>query len=104
MNRYEALLALNTRGKEETVKDTIERLEKTIAATGARVEQVQRLEKRELAYETQHLKSAYFINVVFEATPAALADIRAKLKLDNDVLLQNYLKSPAKKALEAKAA
>ncbi len=104
MNRYEALLALNTRGKEETVKDTIERLEKTIAATGARVEQVQRLEKRELAYETQHLKSAYFINVVFEAAPAALADIRAKLKLDNDVLLQNYLKSPAKKAAEAAAA
>ncbi len=104
MNRYEALLALNTRGKEETVKDTIERLEKTIAATGARVEQVQRLEKRELAYETQHLKSAYFINVVFEASPAALADIRAKLKLDNDVLLQNYLKSLAKKAPEAKAA
>ena len=104
MNRYEALLALNTRGKEETIKDTIERLEKTVAATGARVEQVQRLEKRELSYETQHLKSAYFINVVFEATPAALADIRAKLKLDNDVLLQNYLKSPAKKAPEAKAA
>lgn len=104
MNRYEALLALNTRGKEETVKDTIDRLEKTIAGAGARVEQVQRLEKRELAYETQHLKSAYFINVVFEASPAALADIRAKLKLDNDVLLQNYLKSPAKKAAEAAAA
>ena len=104
MNRYEALLALNTRGKEETIKDTIERLEKTVAATGARVEQVQRLEKRELAYETGHNKSAYFVNVVFSAAPAALEDIRAKLKLDNDVLLQNYLKLPAKKASEAAAA
>jgi small subunit ribosomal protein S6 len=104
MNRYESLLALDTRGKEETVKETIERLEKTLAAAGARVEQVQRLEKRELAYETQHLKSAYFINIVFEATPATLADIRAKLKLDSDVLLQNHLKSPARKASEPVAA
>jgi small subunit ribosomal protein S6 len=104
MNRYEALLALNTRGKEETIKDTIERLEKTVAATGARIEQVQRLEKRELSYETQHLKTAYFINVVFEAEPTALDSLRAKLKLDNDVLLQNYIKLPVKKAPEAKAA
>jgi small subunit ribosomal protein S6 len=104
MNRYEALLALDTRGKEETVKDTIERLEKTLAAAGARIEQVQRLEKRELSYETRHLKSAYFINVVFAAEPTALEGIRAKLKLDNDVLLQNYLKLSDRKAPEAAAA
>lgn len=104
MNRYEALLALNTRGKEETIKDTIERLEKTVAAAGARIEQVQRLEKRELSYETRHLRSAYFINVVFEAQPTAIDAIRAKLKLDNDVLLQNYLKLPARKAPVAAAA
>jgi small subunit ribosomal protein S6 len=104
MNRYEALLALNTRGKEETVKETIERLEKTLQAAGAAIEQVQRLEKRELAYETRHLTSAYFINVVFSAQPTAIEAIRAKLSLDNEVLLQNYLKLPAKKAAEAVAA
>ena len=51
--RYEAFLALSTRGKEESVKEIIERLEKTFAAEGAAIEQVQRFEKRELAYETQ---------------------------------------------------
>ena len=43
MKRYEALLALNTRGKEDTAKETIERLEKVIAAEGAVIEQIQRL-------------------------------------------------------------
>jgi len=33
--RYEALLALDTRGKEDTAKDTIERLEKLLAAPKA---------------------------------------------------------------------
>jgi small subunit ribosomal protein S6 len=96
MNRYEALLALNTRGKEETIKETIERLEKLLAAEGARLEQTQRLEKRELAYEVNHLTSAYFVNFVFEAEPTTIEKLRAKLKLDNDVVLQNYLKLPAK--------
>ncbi len=97
MKRYEALLALDTRGKEDTTKETIERLEKVIAAEGASIEQVQRLEKRELAYESQHTKSAYFVNFIFEAEPATIDKLQKKLKLDDDVLLQNYMLLAAKK-------
>ncbi len=98
MKRYEALLALDTRGKEDTAKETIERLEKVLAAEGAKIEQVQRLEKRELAYESKHTKSAYYVNFIFEADPATIDKLQKKLKLDEDVLLQNYLQLPAKKA------
>lgn len=97
MKRYEALLALDTRGKEDTTKETIERLEKVLAAEGATIEQVQRLEKRELAYESQHTKSAYFVNFIFEAEPATIDKLQKKLKLDDDVLLQNYMLLAAKK-------
>lgn len=97
MKRYEALLALDTRGKEDTAKETIERLEKVIAAEGATIEQVQRLEKRELSYESHHTKSAYYVNFVFAAEPATIDKIRRKLKLDADVMLQNYLQLPSKK-------
>ena len=79
MKRYEALLALDTRGKEDTAKETIERLEKVIAAEGAVIEQVQRLEKRELAYESNHTKSAYFVNFIFEADPAVIDKLQKKL-------------------------
>ncbi len=97
MKRYEALLALDTRGKEDTAKETIERLEKVLAAEGAVIEQVQRLEKRELAYESHHTKSAYYVNFVFEAEPSTIDKLQKKLKLDADILLQNYLQLPAKK-------
>jgi len=97
MKRYEALLALDTRGKEDTTKETIERLEKVIAAEGAVIEQVQRLEKRELAYESHHTKSAYFVNFIFEAEPSTIDKLQKKLKLDGDVLLQNYMVLAAKK-------
>jgi small subunit ribosomal protein S6 len=102
--RYEALLALSTRGKEESVKEIIERLEKTFAAEGAAIEQVQRFEKRELAYELKHLSSAYFVNFIFEAEPEVIEKLRAKWKLDEDVALQNYLRLPPKsKTAEAAA-
>ncbi len=104
MKRYEALLALDTRGKEDTAKETIERLEKVLAAEGAAIEQVQRLEKRELSYESHHTKSAYYVNFVFSAEPATIDKLRQKLKLDNDVLLQNYLQLPAKKPAAPAAA
>jgi len=95
--RYEAFLALDTRGKEESVKDIIDQIEKTIKAEGAEIEQVQRLDKRELAYELKHLSSAYFVNVIFEADPQVITKLRQKLKLDESVAMQNYLLLPKKK-------
>ncbi|CAN5612141.1 hypothetical protein BH09VER1_BH09VER1_21700 [soil metagenome] len=101
--RYEVLLALNTSGKEETVKDIVDRIEKTFKSEGAEIEQIQRLDRRELAYELKHLSSAYFANFIFEADPQLIDKLRSKLKLDEDVVLQNYILLPAKKK-EAAAA
>jgi small subunit ribosomal protein S6 len=98
--RYEALLALDTGGKEESVKDIIDQIEKTLKTEGAEIEQIQRLEKRELAYEHKHLTSAYFVNFIFAAEPALISTLRLKLKLDEHVVLQNYLQLSAKKKVE----
>ena len=87
-NRYEILLALNSAGKEETNKDLIERLEKALAAEGAQVEQVQRLERREFAYPHDKLKSAYFVNYIVSAEPSAIAKIRTKLTLDEEAFFR----------------
>ena len=97
-NRYEILLALNAAGKEETNKHLIERLEKALVAEGAQVEQVQRLERREFAYPHDKLKGAYFVNFVVTAEPASVSKIRTKLTLDEEVVLQNYLRKGAVKA------
>ncbi|HEY5811826.1 MAG TPA: 30S ribosomal protein S6 [Terrimicrobiaceae bacterium] len=102
--RYETLLALSTRGKDESVKEIIERLEKTFAAEGAAVEQIQRFEKRDLAYPLKHLNSAYFVNFIFEIEPLLVDKLRAKLKLDEDIALQNYLVLPQKRQASGAAA
>jgi len=97
-NRYEILLALNAAGKEETNKDLVERLETALTTEGAKIEQVQRLERREFAYPHDKLKGAYFVNFVITAEPPAIAKIRTKLALDEEVVLQNYLRKGTVKA------
>ncbi len=96
-HRYESLLVLDTQGKEDTVKETIERLEKDFAKEGAEVESVQKMEKREFTYAAGPLTSGYFVNFVFEAEPAVLDKLRAKFKLDPEIYRQNYQKLRAKK-------
>jgi ribosomal protein S6 len=99
--RYEVLLALDTRGKEDNAKDIIERLEKEFIAEGADIEQIQRLEKRDLSYEHNHIKSAYFVNFIFEIDPTKLDRLRGKFKLDDEVSLYNFIVLPAKTAAAA---
>ncbi len=99
--RYEILLALDTRGKEDNAKDIIERLEKEFIAEGADIEQIQRLEKRDLSYEHNHINSAYFVNFILEIDTTKLDRLRGKFKLDEEVSLYNFIVLPAKTAAAA---
>jgi small subunit ribosomal protein S6 len=93
-NRYECLLAVDTRGQEDTVKETIERLESEFVKEGAEVEQVQKMDKRPLAYSPRHIDSAYYVNFIFEADPSLITRLRGKFKLDPIVFLQHYQRLP----------
>ena len=100
-HRYEGLLVLDTQGKEDTVKEVIERLEKDFTKEGASVEQVQKLEKREFSYAAGHLNSGYFVNFVFNAEPDVVDKLRAKFKLDPEVYRQYFQKLRPKKVAKA---
>jgi small subunit ribosomal protein S6 len=93
-HRYECLLAIDTRGQEDSVKETIERLESEFAKEGADIEQVQKMDKRPLAYSPRHIDSAYYVNFIFEADPSLIVKLRGKFKLDPIIFLQHYQKLP----------
>ena len=96
--RYECLLAVDTRGQEDSVKEIVERLESEFTKEGADVEQVQKMDKRPLAYSPRHIDSAYYVNFIFEADPSLIVKLRNKFKLDPIIFLQHYQKLPVKVA------
>ena len=89
-NRYEALLVLNTQGKEDTVKDIVDRLESEFQKEGAEVEQVQKMDKRQFSYVAGSLDSGFYVNFVFHADPQLVTKLRSKFKLDPEVYRQHY--------------
>ena len=48
--RYEGLLVLNTKGKEDGAQKIIERLEKDFKAEGCEIESVQKMDTRHFSY------------------------------------------------------
>ena len=95
-HRYECLMAIDTRGQEDSVKEIIERLEAEFTKEGAEVEQVQKMDKRPLAYSPRHIDSAYYVNFIFEVEPSLITKLRNKFKLDPIVFLQHYQQLPGK--------
>jgi small subunit ribosomal protein S6 len=100
--RYEALLVLNAQGKEDTIREIIERLESEFQKEGAQIEQVQKMDKRQFSYVAGPVDSGYYVNFIFEADPGLIEKLRAKFKLDPEVYRQNYERLPEKKEKPAK--
>ena len=95
-NRYEALIVLNTQGKEDTVKEIVDRLEGEFKREGAEIEQVQKMDKRPFAYAAGALDAGFYVNFVFHADPQLIVKLRSKFKLDPEVYRQHYQRLRAK--------
>ena len=101
-NRYEALLVLNTQGREDTIKDIVDRLESEFQKEGADIEQVQKMDKRHFSYVAGPLDSGFYVNFVFRAEPQLITKLRSKFKLDPEVYRQNYQRLPEERATPPK--
>jgi len=101
-HRYEALLVLNTQGREDTVKEIIDRLESEFQQEGARIEQVQKMDRRPFSYVAGSVSAGYYVNFVVNAEPQSIAKLRLKFKLDPEIYRQNYQRLQEKKEKSAK--
>ena len=96
-NRYEALLVLNSQGKEDSVHNIVDRLESEFKKEGAEIEQVQKMDKRQFSYASGPLDAGFYVNFIFHADPQLITKLRSKFKLDPEVYRQNYQRLPEKK-------
>jgi small subunit ribosomal protein S6 len=88
--KYEGIIVLNTKGKEESVATLIQTVRDQIEAEGASVEGVDDLGRRKFAYNARHLEAGYYVNYKFESEPDSIDRIQTRLKLNSDVFLQHY--------------
>jgi ribosomal protein S6 len=98
MKRYEGLFILETAGKEEGIKDVIDKISSEIAAMGGKVETVQKMDKRNFSRVANRKHSAgFYVNFIFEMEPGALAQLRQRFVLNEDVFRTIFTVTPIPK-------
>ena len=95
MKRYEGLFILNTAGKEEGIKDALDKISAEIAMAGGKIETVQKMERKAFSRvaDKKHT-SGFYANIIFTAAPALIATLRAKFALNEEVFRVVFTNSP----------
>ena len=102
MKRYEGLFILDTAGKEESVKDIIDKISAEIGSAGAKIETVQKMDKRPFARVADKKHNAgFYVNIIFETEPAVMEQLKHRFTMNSDVLRVMFSTAPAVKAVAA---
>jgi ribosomal protein S6 len=99
VKKYEGLFILNTAGKEEGIKDTIDKIAAEITAAGGKVETVQKMDKRAFARVSQKKYGAgFYVNIIFESQPGVLTQLRSKFAMNEEIFRVLFSQAPKSKA------
>lgn len=102
MKRYEGLFILDTAGKEESIKDIIDKISAEITAGGGKVETVQKMDKRAFSRVADNKTTAgFYVNVIFECEASALDGLKRRFDMNPDVFRVLFTNAPAPKAVAA---
>lgn len=102
MKRYEGLFILETAGKEEGIKEAIDKISSEITSAGGKVETVQKMDKRNFTRVADKKHSAgFFVNVIFESEPATVNQLKHRFAMNQEVFRVLFTSAPATKAAAA---
>ncbi|HYE30128.1 MAG TPA: 30S ribosomal protein S6 [Methylomirabilota bacterium] len=102
MKRYEGLFILNTAGKEEGIKELIDKISSELSAAGAKVETVQKMDKRQFSrVADKRVSSGFYVNFIFEIETSGMANLRSRFALNEDVFRVSFTEAGAQKDFSA---
>ena len=98
MKRYEGLFILNTSGKEEGIKDTIDKISAEITSAGGKVETVQKMDKRNFArIADKKYGAGFYVNIIFEGEASVLDHLKTRFALNEEVFRVLFTRAPEPK-------
>lgn len=96
MKRYEGLFILETAGKEEGVKEAIDKISSEITSAGGKIETVQKMDKKNFSRVADKKHSAgFYLNIIFESEPKAISQLKTRFALNDEVFRVMFTTAPA---------
>src|SRR5215471_10355483 len=98
MKRYEGLFILETAGKEEGIKDAIDKISSEITSAGGKVETVQKMDKKNFTRVADKKHSAgFYVNIIFESEPPVIDQLKHKFAMNDEVFRVMFTSAPQPK-------
>ena len=85
MNKYESVVIINPSVEEEKVKELSQKFTDIINNDG-KVEKIEDLGKKKLAYEVKKNKEGYYVVINFEANPNLIAELERNYRIMDEVI------------------
>ena len=85
MNKYESVVIINSNTEEQGIKALIQKFSDLINSDG-KVESVEELGTKKLAYEIKKQKEGYYIIFKFEAKPTLIAELERIYRITDEVM------------------
>jgi ribosomal protein S6 len=99
VKRYEGLFILETAGKEESIKDAIDKISSEITTAGGKVETVQKMDKKNFTRvaDKKHT-SGFYVNIIFESEPSVVNQLKSRFSLNEEVFRVMFTNAPIPQA------
>ncbi len=85
MNKYESIIIISPVVEEEGIKSLITKFSDLINSEG-KIESVEEMGKRKLAYEVKKNKEGYYVLFNFEAKPELIAELERNYRITDEVI------------------
>ena len=85
MNKYESVVIINPNLESESIKALIGKFSDLINSNG-KVNSVDELGKRKLAYEIKKLNEGYYVIIKFEAKPELITELERVYRITDEVM------------------
>ncbi len=86
------MFILNIQGKDEGLKEAIDVIEKEIVTLGGTIIGTQKMDRKRFERQATDVDSGFYVNIQFSLVPEKVLPLRNKLKLNDVVFRQLYLK------------
>ena len=85
MNKYESVIIINPSVEEQGIKSLIAKFTDLINSNG-KLEKVEEVGKKKLAYEIKKNSEGYYVVFNFEAKPESIAELERVYRITDEVI------------------
>lgn len=91
MKQYELLVVYKPNTDADEVDKLIAKLSSDLESLGGKVDSVDKMGRKKLAYEINNFRDGFFVNLVLSLAEDKVADFKRQLKLNDSILRTMFL-------------